>query len=331
VKGLLSAGAISVAGAVGKSVYDGPEFKENVDLTGKTIVITGANTGLGKEAAVRLAGLGKPEIIMLCRNKDKATKSISDIVQKSGNKNVHFIECDLADLTSISKCAEELKNRVSKVDVLQLNSGVMAIPTRETTVDGFEKHLGINHLGHFKLTQLIFPLLEKTQGARVVAVSSTAHLIGNLDRGDLQLSKSGAYDPWRAYGNSKLANILFSKELNRRLQSSGNPTGVVSVSLHPGVCRTELGRYLFDPTSIPEYLYPVLGVVASPLLYFTKDAYMGAQTQIFLSATKSLSVKNGGEYYDNSRVAQTSPESNDNEEAKWLWEESEKLTSCKFL
>lgn len=274
--------------------------------------------------------MGAPEIVLLCRNEDKAKIATEDIVSKTGNKRVSFIECDLADIQSIARCAQKLTNKLRKIDVLQLNSGVMAIADRETTVDGFEKQLGINHLGHFKLTQLLFPLLKKTQGARVVTVSSTAHLLGKLDKDDLQLSKPGKYERWQAYGNSKLANILFSKELDRRLRQAGNPSNIISVSLHPGVCRTELGRYLVDPASIPQFLYPVLGIVGSPLLYFTKDSYTGAQTQIYLSATKNLTVKNGGEYFDNSRVAGTSPEANDEEEAKWLWEESEKLVSSKF-
>ena len=100
--------------------------------------------------------------------------------------------------------------------------------------------------------------------------------------------------------------------------------------LHPGACRTELGRYIFDPESIPKFLNPVLGVAASPLVYFTKNAYMGAQTQIFLSATDSLSVKSGGEYYDNSRIADTSLEAKDSDEARWLWSESERLLGTRF-
>lgn len=170
----------------------------------------------------------------------------------------------------------------------------------------------------------------QAQGARIVAVSSAAHLLGKFDRGDLQLQKEGAYQPWQAYGNSKLANVLFTRELNRRLVESGNPTGIISVCLHPGACRTELGRYIFDPNLIPKFLYPVLGVVGSPLLYFTKSPYMGAQTQIFLSASKSLSVGNGGQYFDNSKAADTSPEAKDIEQGKWLWKESEKLTRATF-
>ena len=328
-KAILGAGGVAAA-FVGKNILDGPEFKENVDLTGKTIIITGSNTGLGKEAALKLASLGKPEVFLLCRNQKKAEAAIQEIISKSGNSNIKFVECDLADLASVQSAADKLKSLVTKIDVLQLNSGVMAIPQREVTKDGFEKQLGVNHLGHFKLTKELYPLLKNTKGARVVTVSSIAHEFGSIDKTDLLLEKAGSYAPWGAYGNSKLANILFSRELNRRLIQSGNPSQITSVSLHPGVCRTELYRFIVDQESIPRFLYPVLGVVGAPLFYFTKDVYMGAQTQIFLSATSNLSPKNGGEYYDNSKIANTNSQAKDPELARWLWEESEKLVGGKF-
>lgn len=326
---LLGVGGVGAL-ALGKSFYDGPVFAEDVDLTGKVIAITGANTGLGKEAAMKLASLGKPEIILLCRNKEKGAKAAAEIIAKTGNPNVKTVTLDLNDLASVSSAASELKRIVKKIDVLQLNSGVMAVPTLEKTRDGFEKHLGINHLGHFALTRELFPLLANAQQARVVVVSSTAHLIGKIDKDNLMYQKPDSYSPWPAYGQSKLANILFAKELNRRLTTSGNPSGIISVSLHPGVCRTELGRYLFDPESIPKFLTPVLGVVGAPALYLTKDARMGAQTQIFLSASSKISQSAGGLYYDNSREAAVSPAAENEEDAKWLWAESERLTGGSF-
>ena len=134
------------------------------------------------------------------------------------------------------------------------------------------------------------------------------------------------------YFSSKLANILFARELNRRLQECGNPSGIMSVALHPGVCRTELGRYIFDPSKvqIPKFLYPVLGIMGSPFLYFTKDAKKGSQTQTYLSASSALSPKDGGKFYDNSKPAETSAEAKNIDEAMWLWAESEKLTGVKF-
>ena len=209
-KYVLGAAGLSAL-AIGKRIYDGPEFLDAVDLTGKTIVITGANTGLGKEASIKIASLGKPELFLLCRDMKKAKIAMDEIVAKSGNTKIRLIECDLSDLKSISRAAAELKKSVAKIDVLQLNSGVMAIPTREVTKDGFEKHMGVNHLGHFKLAQEVFPLLKNTKDARVVTVSSSAHLLGKIDRSNLQLDREDSYGPWLAYGNSKLANILFTR------------------------------------------------------------------------------------------------------------------------
>ena len=315
-------------GVLGKAWYDGPVFDEAVDLTGKVILITGANTGLGKESALKLASLGKPEVILLSRSESKGIAAVEDVKAKTGNPNVRFIKLDLSSLASVKSAAREVMQITNKIDVLQLNAGVMAIPTRETTEDGFEKHLGVNHLGHFSFAAELFPLLKKTQGARVVTVSSSAHLLGKLDRDDLQLVKN--YGPWPAYGNSKLANILFARELNRRLVEQGNPTGMTSVCLHPGACRTELGRYIFDPETAPSYLYPLFGVVAAPAFLLTKSAYMGSQTQTFLSASISLRKENGGDFYDNSSPAGTSQDAKDPELAKWLWNESERLIGRKF-
>jgi NAD(P)-dependent dehydrogenase (short-subunit alcohol dehydrogenase family) len=169
-----------------------------------------------------------------------------------------------------------------------LNSGIMAVPDRRLTQDGFESHLGVNHLGHFALCGRLLPLLRRAPEARVVTVSSAAHQLGSvavLDS-DPMLQAPDAYSPWPAYGNSKLANILFTRQFAALEAERGG--SIVPLTLHPGVCRTELGRYIVDPDKIPKALAPVLGVVASPLLYATKSARLGAQTQIFLAAsTKS--------------------------------------------
>ena len=164
-KPLIGAAAIA-AGFAFKKSYDGPVFdSKGVDLTGKTIVITGANTGLGKESALSLAGMGMPEVILLCRNAEKAQAAVDDIKARTKNPNIRYILCDLADLKSVKSAADQVKKSVSRVDILQLNSGVMAIPERETTKDGFEKHMGINHLGHFALTSYLFDVLKKTKNS----------------------------------------------------------------------------------------------------------------------------------------------------------------------
>ena len=196
-KPLIGASAL-VAGLAFKKSYDGPVFNsKDIDLTGKTIVITGANTGLGKESALSLAGMGMPEVILLCRNPEKAQAAVDDIKIRTKNPNVRYIICDLSDLKSVKDAADQVKKSVARLDVLQLNSGVMVIPQRETTKDGFEKHMGINHLGHFALTALLFDLLKKSKNSRVVTVSSSAHLLGNLDKDNLML-EGESYQPWYA-------------------------------------------------------------------------------------------------------------------------------------
>lgn len=314
----------------GKRSTDGPVFQGLPNsMVGKDVVITGANTGLGKEAAITLASLGA-NIVLLCRNAQRGAEAVEDIKRQSESDSVSSIVMDLGDLKSIEKGARQVPKylKTGKIDVLMNNAGVMAIPQRESTVDGFEKHLGINHIGHFALTKLLLPLVEKSEAGRVVTVSSTAHMLGHINRDDLLLEREGAYSPWPAYGNSKLANILFTKALTTRLQAKGSKT--MSLVCHPGVCRTELGRYIFDPTSVPKALYPVLGIVAGPAFYFTKSAKQGAQTQIFLAASPSVSIENSGDYFDNSAVADTTPESKDSGLADFLWSETERLIGSKF-
>jgi NAD(P)-dependent dehydrogenase (short-subunit alcohol dehydrogenase family) len=229
--------ALLAAGLVGgKVLVNGPTFNEAVSLKGKNIVITGANTGLGKESALKLATLGA-NVFLLCKSSDKASGAVEDIKRKTGSKSVVAIPCNLASLESVQSAVSSLKREVDSLDILMNNAGVMAIPTRETTLDGFEAHLGINHLGHFALTGLLMDLLAKSTAARIVTVSSAAHLLGHFDFDDILLEKN--YEPWHAYGNSKLANILFTKELATRLESVSN---ITPLTCHPGACRTELGR-----------------------------------------------------------------------------------------
>jgi NAD(P)-dependent dehydrogenase (short-subunit alcohol dehydrogenase family) len=140
---------------------------------------------------------------------------------------------DLNSLESIGKCSDELKSSTDKIDILVNNAGVMAIPNKETTLDGFEKQIGINHLGHFALTGQLFSHLKKSGNARVVNVASSAHQFSKIDRGDLMLDKKGAYQAWLAYGNSKLANILFTKELTKKLYLKSD-ANVAVLCCHPG-------------------------------------------------------------------------------------------------
>ena len=244
--------ALGGAGLIlGKKFFDGGVWTGTPDLTGRTIVVTGGNTGLGKETCVRLAKLGA-NVIIGSRSQSRGEAAAEDVRVLSGGGTVSSLVLDLANLKSVESFAANFQGEHDKLDVLVNNAGVMAIPSRELTVDGFEKQLGINHIGHFHLTNLLMPQLKAagkaTGDARIVNLSSQAHQIAfnGMNWDDLQSEKE--YDPWKAYGQSKLANVLFARELSRQLKA--NAPSVSTASLHPGVVRTELGRNFFIPPSM---------------------------------------------------------------------------------
>eukprot|EP00640_Fibrocapsa_japonica_P002167 CAMPEP_0113936988 /NCGR_PEP_ID=MMETSP1339-20121228/3709_1 /TAXON_ID=94617 /ORGANISM="Fibrocapsa japonica" /LENGTH=338 /DNA_ID=CAMNT_0000939583 /DNA_START=144 /DNA_END=1160 /DNA_ORIENTATION=- /assembly_acc=CAM_ASM_000762 len=314
-----AAGGVLVA-VVGKSIGDGPEYRKKPDLSDKNVVITGGNTGLGKETAIRLAGLGA-NVVITCRRPDTIEAAIEDIKKASKSNKVSAMTLDLASMASIASFAKEVKSALPKIDILVNNAGVMAIPERKTTAEGFEYQLGVNHLGHFYLTSLLLDKIRKAKaGARIVNVSSEAHrFVKEVNFDDLMAEKE--YAPWTAYGQSKLSNILFTKELQKRLNQAGD--SITCTACHPGGVRTELGRYL----DIPVWAYPLL----VPLVYFTKSVKMGAQTQVFLSAEQSLTPQNsGGLYYDNCKAKDPTAGAKDMEAAAKLWKVSEEYLGKKF-
>ena len=211
-------GAAAALAVGGKFISDGPVFSESISMIGKTVAITGANTGLGKEAAVKLATLGA-NVILLCRNLAAADDAKVEIEQRSSSRRVTCLSLDLASIKSIESCVAQLKSKVPNVDVLMNNAGVMAIPTREITTDGFEKQMGINHLGHFVLTALMMKaglIRASSSGevARIINVSSAAHFFGDLEKAraddDLMLANPSAYAPWVACKSPFLPTLPFS-------------------------------------------------------------------------------------------------------------------------
>lgn len=214
------------------------------DLNGKTIVVTGASAGLGAQSTRILSSKGA-HIILACRNVSKGEQVAATIKQELQQKNIQpsldVMQLDLSRLPSIREFANAFSKKYQKLDVLMNNAGVMALP-QEKTVDGFEMQLGTNHFGHFALTGLLLPILQKTAetegSSRVVNISSMAHRMGKISFvDDVDCSKT-PYDRWQVYGNSKLANLLFSFELARRLQKVGSR--VSSLAAHPGYADTEL-------------------------------------------------------------------------------------------
>jgi len=305
-------------------------------LKGRTVVITGGNTGLGLESAKRLATAGAT-VVLTARSDEKGRPAEAAVKASSGNEDVHFLQLDLADLQSIQSFPKRYSEQPygDRIDVLMNNAGVMAIPERLETKDGFERQFGVNHLGHFALVGLLMPLLRSAKGfARVINVSSTAHLGATKELMEGDLMAPERYTQWGAYCQSKLANVLFSKELDRRFKAAG--VQATAVSCHPGGVDTDLARYTITAKDDPA-LAKKLVDEAPPFKvakdFLTRNVQLGANTQIYLAAgidgDGSLS-KSGGEYFDNMRPGYLNPVANDVELAKSIWDKSEKLTGVKF-
>ncbi|MBI2706236.1 MAG: SDR family oxidoreductase [Actinobacteria bacterium] len=295
------------------------------DQSGRTALITGANSGIGFEASKRLAQAGA-QVLLACRNPDKAADALSAVRAAAPGASVDVLALDLSSLESVREAAEKVHADHERLDLLVNNAGVMAIP-REETVDGFERQFGTNHLGHFALTGQLIDLVLAAPESRVVTISSGAHKAGRIDFDDLQGEKR--YRKWGAYGQSKLANLLFAYELQRRLTEAGSST--LSVAAHPGWSATNLqtsGR----------------GVTGGPMLFFTnlanrimgQPASMGALPT--LHAATSPDAEPGGYYgpdgFQEGRGFPTKVASNDRSrseaDARRLWEESERLTGVTY-
>ncbi len=206
------------------------------DLTGRTAIVTGANSGLGLQTAEALAGAGAT-VVMTARSRSRFDDAEAHIRPRIRMADLRFVELDLADLASVRAAADAIRSEHAVVDVLVNNAGVMMTP-ESTTADGFELQLGTNHLGHFALTGLLLPPLLAADAARVVTVSSGAHHMGEMDFDDLHQQRGDDYDSMAQYGRSKLANMLFAQELQRRFAAAG--VAARSVAAHPGYTATNL-------------------------------------------------------------------------------------------
>ena len=202
---------------------------------GKTVLITGANSGIGFQAALELARHGA-YVLLGCRNAAKGQEALDRLRSEAPGAGAEVVELDMASLASIRGFAAGFAARGIALDVLINNAGVMALPKRELTADGFERQFGTNHLGHFALTGLVMPQLLAAPAPRVVTVASLAHRNGKIDFANLQSERG--YKPWDAYGESKLANILFANELDRQARAANSR--LISVPVHPGVSQTSI-------------------------------------------------------------------------------------------
>lgn len=295
------------------------------ELDGRTFVITGGNTGIGFEAARFLARINA-HVVIACRSTRKAAAAIGRIRAETPEARVEFMELDLASLASVRAFAEQAIQRLPRIDVLCNNAGVMALP-KGTTEDGFETQFGTNHLGHFALTGLLFDKIAASAPSRIVTVSSLAHKMGTggINFDDLQSTRN--YGRMTAYQQSKLANLLFAYELDRRIRVRG--LDIKSVACHPGFSRTDLytDRTTKRPTMLMWY--------ASTLV--TQSATMGALPEIYSATGEDIE---GGDYIGPSgffeamgwpKKVKSSAPSHNTETAQQLWAISEELTGVHFL
>ncbi|WP_016951637.1 SDR family NAD(P)-dependent oxidoreductase [Anabaena sp. PCC 7108] len=293
--------------------------KENIlSQKGRVVIVTGSSSGIGYETARVLANK-QASVMIAVRNLDKGNKALAKIIQQNKDADVKVMELDLANLASVKNFAENFKKNYSRLDLLINNAGVMIPPYTKTT-DGFELQFGTNHLGHFALTGQLLELLISTENSRIVNVSSGAHNIGNIDFDDLNWEKR-SYAKWKAYGDSKLANLYFIYELDRKLKDNGIKT--FATASHPGWTATELQR---TAGRVVGYLNGILA----------QDITMGALPTLRAATEEGLK---GKEYFGPSgflevRGYPVKVESNelskDQAIAQKLWEVSEKLTGVKF-
>ncbi|CAL8306792.1 unnamed protein product [Boreogadus saida] len=281
-------------------------------IPGKTVVITGANTGIGKATAQELAKRGG-RIILGCRDLVKCEAAAREIRGKTLNPHVYARELDLASVRSIRRFAQAINQEERRVDILINNAGVMRCPAGKTE-DGFDMQLGVNHLGHFLLTHLLLEKLQDSAPSRVINVSSLAHVVGQMDFEDLNWDRK-RFDTKRAYCQSKLANVLFTRELAARLQG----TGVTVNCVHPGVASTDLGRH----TGLHQS--PFSTTVLSPFFsLLVKGPALGAQPSVYLSVAPELEAVTG-RYYDVLTETEPAPQALDPDAARRLWDASSSL------
>ncbi|MDA0272322.1 MAG: oxidoreductase [Proteobacteria bacterium] len=289
------------------------------DQTGKTIFITGANTGIGYDTARVLAERGA-KVLLGCRSEARADEAIKKIKSIKSDADVTWVPLDLASLSSVKEAADQV-NQEPRLDALVNNAGVM-MPPRELTADGFELQFGVNHLGHFALTGHLINKLKDQPGARIVNVSSLAHRQGRIEFEDIHSEKS--YNRMQRYGMSKFANILFTYELQRKLEAAKSPA--ISVACHPGGSNTELGRH------IP----PLFSILFIPLRLIMNTSAEGALPTLMATTDASVAggdyfgPKNWGEMAHSSHKVDTIPSSKDEAVAKRLWELSSELTGVQY-
>ncbi|XP_051980759.1 dehydrogenase/reductase SDR family member 13 [Xyrauchen texanus] len=309
---LICGGLVGLYLLLSVTVLKPSKCQSTAKLHGKTVIVTGANTGIGRATALDLASRGA-RVILACRDENRAQAAVTHIQKETGNKDVLYMHLDLASLLSVRTFAENFLKRESRLDILINNAGLVL---GGKTEDGFGKIFGVNHLGHFLLTVLLLERLKECGPSRVVTVSSMAHLWGKIDfncintHKDLGLGNS-TMNLLKLYSNSKLCNILFTYELAKRMKD----THVTCYSLHPGAIKTEIGRHSSIWWKL--FLTPIL-------LLFFNDVDAGAQTSLYCALQEGIEHLSGS-YFSNCALQKVPAKARDDAAAKKLWEVSERL------
>ncbi|HXW95625.1 MAG TPA: SDR family oxidoreductase [Nitrososphaerales archaeon] len=270
-------------------------------------MVTGASSGIGKETSRKLAELGAT-VVMASRNQKRGVRAISEIKGANNNAQVELMLADFASLDSVRALVKEFLEKHDSLHVLVNNAGGVRV-TRSVTSDGFETTFQVDYLSHFLLTNLLLEVLKKSAPSRIINVSSASHYRGHMNFDDLQLKKG--YGVMKAYSQAKLAQVLFTYELSRRLEG----TGVTVNSLHPGAVATNLWKGSLGPFSF-------LGNISRLFLISPEK---GAEAPVYLTSSSEVEGVTG-KYYDRMREKQSSAESHDQAAARKLWDESERMT-----
>ena len=284
-------------------------------LDGKIVVVTGANTGIGKETVKNFINRGAT-VVMGCRSLSRGNQAADDIKSATGNSDrVVVRQLDLGSLKSIHAFAKGFLEEFSKLHILVNNAGIMFC-AYTLTEDGFEQQFGVNHLGHFALTNLLLPRMKESgPGGRIVNLTSVGHILFTYFNMDDLLWEKKAYDQVKAYGQSKLCNVLFTKELHRRLADDG----ITAYAVHPGNVATDLMRH----SSLLTFFYPIMARI------YYKTPEEGAQTSVHCAVQEGLESLSG-EYFADCARLKSAKMSYDVDKAKELWEVSEKLSGVKY-
>ncbi len=281
---------------------------DKTTMKDKVVMVTGANSGIGKAASLALAKMGAT-VVMVARNKERGEVARSEIIRESKNNSVDLLLADLSSLESVRQLAAEFQKKYSTLQVLINNAGLFN-QRRHVTTDGHENTFATNYLAPFLLTNLQLDLLKASAPSRIINVSSVGHYNGHINFDDLNLEKE--YGGWKAYGQSKLALVLFTHELAKKLQG----TGVTVNSVHPGTVATNIWTRPLGPAGF---------IMALPKL-FMKSPERGAETIVYLASSPDA-ISLNGEYLEKLKVKKSSAESYDEEIAQRLWDVSAKLTN----